>query len=424
MRRTRYALSIGLCLFVLATLGYYYAYASDERLPSLKLETIEGDAKEGAALSLIGSYNGRIDTRFLTVTTEDSQYTRPSTFADRILPKDSSLTVGPDLKAIRKEHPNFMRGKSESMGWYQDKELLVYAVAGPTKPDRRLRLGVELLDERSGKIKRYSVEAENSQSYSSAYVADVQRVGTQLHVLVKMKRNRAVNGEQEGSGLNEVWDYVLDSANGIVIARHNLGEELKAESGADAKLLIGSITEESAVAQSDYALIKVTETRAKQVGDNVQEIQPLGSRLYSYSYRTGERKLLAPFKTTTRGSGFACTLSGNQASILQNGETPGSLAWTLFDVSTGEKKADLAVTAEQLGGTDFGTTIISHGRVYALVHDKISPQGGGGSIAAVLDAATGQVLYRGKAVITDPTHDGDKEWSRLELFNMRLSDER
>lgn len=423
MRRTRYALSVGLCLFVLVTLGYYYAYASDERLPSLKLETIEGDAEEGAALSLLGSYNRSMQTRMLTVTTDGSEYAQRDTLVD-LLPWERPWTPdSPDLKAILKEHPNFMRGKSEPMGWYRDKEMLVYAAADNGGSDGRIRLKVEVLNESSGKTKRYSVAVEDSQSYTYPYTADVQRVGGQLHVLVFMQHTEVADRVRDAIGLNEVWDYVLDLEDGSLLARNNLTEGLKAESGADAELRIAPIAEGSLAAPSEYALIEVTDIKVKQLAHNTQEINNLGTRLYSYSYRTGERKLLVPFKTTTSGSGFFCTLYGNQASISQSGETPGTFAWTLFDVATGEKKADLTVTAKQLGGTSIGTAFIAHGRVYALVYDADSQQGGGGSMAAVLDAATGQVLYRGKAVITDSERDVNKEWSRFELHSLQLRDE-
>lgn len=423
MRRTRYALSVGLCLFVLVTLGYYYAYASDERLPSLKLETIEGDAKEGAALSLFGSYNRSMESKRLSVTTEGSEYDPRDTIAN-LLPWERPWTPdSPDLKAILKEHPNFMRGKSASMGWYRDKEMLVYAAADNGGSDGRIRLKVEVLNESSGKTKRYSVAVEDSQSYTYPYTADVQRVGGQLHVLVFMQHTEVADRVRDAIGLNEVWDYVLDLEDGSLLARNNLTEGLKAESGADAELRIAPIAEGSLAAPSEYALIEVTDIKVKQLAHNTQEIDNLGTRLYSYSYRTGERKLLVPFKTSVRGFDFVCTLYGNQVSVQQDGETPGTFAWTLFDVATGEKKADLTVTAKQLGGTDIGTAFIAHGRVYALVYDADSQQGGGGSIAAVLDAATGQVLYRGKAVIADPTRDGDKERSRLEMFYLQLRDE-
>jgi len=154
MRRTRYALSVGLCLIVLATLGYYYAYASDERLPSFKLETIEGDAKEGAALSLIGSYNRSMESKMLSVTTEGSEYAPRDTIAN-LLPWERPWTPeSPDLEAILKEHPNFMRGKSASRGWYRDEEMLVYAAADTKGSDNRIRLKVEVLNESSGKTKR------------------------------------------------------------------------------------------------------------------------------------------------------------------------------------------------------------------------------------------------------------------------------
>ena len=236
-----------------------------------------------------------------------------------------------------------------------------------------------------------------------------------------MQRTEVADRVRDAIGLNEVWDYVLDLADGTLLSRNKLTEGLKAESAADAELRIAPIAEGSLAAPSEYALLEVSDVKVKQESRNTSVITMLGTRLYSYSYRTGEKKLLASFNPAADGPSSNVGLYGNQASVLSNNVQRST--WTLFDVATGEEKADLTVTAKQLGGTDIGTAFIAHGRVYALVYDADSKQGGGGSIAAVLDAATGQVLYRGKAVIADPTRDGEKEWRQLSLFSLNLRDE-
>lgn len=422
MRGTRYALSIGLCLFVLATLGYYYAYAADERLPSFKLVKMEGDDKEAAALALDGAYNGRKGSKRLTVTADGSEYSRPFTIADNILRARSWESEAPDLKPIRKEHPNFMRGKVGTSGWYRDEDMTVYASADATGEKRHLRLDVELIDERSGKTKRWAPALDDSRSYSFAYAADVQRIGAQIHVLVPLQPVKTENGVETEDGPVQYRDYVLDSADGRLIGRHDLTEGLKAESGAGVRLRIGLIAEADAAAPSEYALIEVAEEKwtPDNGQSNVHTVTTLGERLYSYSYRTGERTLLASFRTNSNGPSFFCSLYGNQAAVLRLGAAPSLAAWTLFDVATGERRAEGTVAARQLGGSVFGSSFIADGRLYALVHTGELLNGDDRPIAAVLDAASGKVLYRGRVVSADPKRDAEQELSKLWLSSLTL----
>lgn len=54
----RYKITGALILLIMASLGTFYAYGAELRLPEYQLQTIEGDLAEASKLTLLGSYVG------------------------------------------------------------------------------------------------------------------------------------------------------------------------------------------------------------------------------------------------------------------------------------------------------------------------------------------------------------------------------
>ncbi len=70
----RYWLSIIIAVLAVSGIGSYYAFARQNYLPEYKLETMQGDPQEGAAVTLSGSYYGDMRSEPLKVNTAGSEY--------------------------------------------------------------------------------------------------------------------------------------------------------------------------------------------------------------------------------------------------------------------------------------------------------------------------------------------------------------
>jgi hypothetical protein len=250
-------------------------------------------------------------------------------------------------------------------------------------------------------------------------VNDVQQVGSQIHALVgQRKLKEAVNQSP-----TEYMDYVLDPANGKLVERKNLGFDLKAATGAALQAV--EVTEDKRIAPSDYAILQVDEITQKQVSANVAaELKYLREKLFSYSYSTGEMKELhSLFEPGDEPYSVSHFLQGNVLTSLRR-KGGSILEWTRTDLASGKQSNAIKVDAKQLGAINIGSSFAADGRIYALLNPGQFQASGQANkdndptMAAVLDASSGKVLYRGKVVSADPKQDATEELKHLRLLNL------
>ncbi|MDG0793725.1 hypothetical protein OMP38_25010 [Cohnella ginsengisoli] len=123
--RFRYVWAGALALFSIVALGVYYGYASDERLPSFHLETVEGDPSFGWEIQLDGSYIGRRGNRSMKVDAEGTRYSDANRVG-RLFIWPFSKTYNASMEALIQAHREFMRGK-EYGTLEQNDDKLIYA---------------------------------------------------------------------------------------------------------------------------------------------------------------------------------------------------------------------------------------------------------------------------------------------------------
>lgn len=124
----RYWLSILMVVLGVSGIATYYSYGRLDFLPDYKLETIQGDAKEGAVIELSGSQYLERRSEALNINFKGSEYYRSNeNMRKNVLSGDSWFYKQPDIKQMIKDHKSFMRGKLNAQGFYRDEEWVVYA---------------------------------------------------------------------------------------------------------------------------------------------------------------------------------------------------------------------------------------------------------------------------------------------------------
>ncbi|WP_256757991.1 hypothetical protein [Cohnella sp. WQ 127256] len=401
----RYLLSVILGVFIVVGIGAYYVNGAMDRLPEYKLSTLEGNPDEAQMVKLSGSYGGRMLWESLTVDTDGSIYRKDrSEFAKSLFNNQSWKFRDSDMKALKKEHRNFMRGKGLMDSFYKDEEWLIYAEGIVHRNNNSMldaNLKIDLLNEKTGNVTQYRVDISDEANYSWIDILDVQRVDDQIHLLVR----------QHVEASSELHDYVVDLKSGQLIRNEMLNHGIR--SGENEELNLFAITNEIRSKPGEFVVLSVRKDRRTKESSNSYRLDSVSEDLFSYSYKTGKLNELLIYKNKNKleDDSNDFTLNGNILSNLRNNTN--AITLSRYDLSLDQKLEGItSLSAQQLGADDIGSLRLSQNRVYVLLRKDSIPQ------LAVLDTATGTVLYKGQATYEGPASNSEEQMKNLRLLNI------
>lgn len=406
----RYALSILLGLFIAAGIGGYYIYNAADRLPAFRLTALEGNADEAARIELSGSYGGRMRSEFLTVGTDGSDYrSRQSLYTQFISGSREWFTREPGIKELTAEHRRFMRGKGSPSGFYRDKEWLIYvkpANLNRNRPDEKEVIHISLLNLASGKTKQLQATVREGRSLLISDPIDVQRIGTELHIVGAQWSNSSFPDRQR----SEYRDYVVDMTSGKLIREIKLNPGFV--STKETEYAINFVTSDKNIDPDDYCIIVVNENKVR-AGKDGNSIESVATHLYSYSYKTGQLTALPESLSKGKPSyRVDYGLTGTQLHSLEY--QPTYIRLMRYNLDTGGTPDEMTITAKQLGADKIQSALLEDDRLYVLLHRSST------AIAAVLNAADGTLLYKGEAVYDGPKAEAAASLADLSLLNLNL----
>lgn len=207
--RFRYVWAGALALFSIVALGVYYGYASDERLPSFHLETVEGDPSFGWEIQLDGSYIGRRGNRSMKVDAEGTRYSDANRVG-RLFIWPFSKTYNASMEALIQAHREFMRGK-EYGTLEQNDDKLIYAEL--VRKEGQATLKLSALNKKTEKSESYSLQVGSWKQREQVYVADMQIEGELAHFLIIRSTSTRSNEEIAP----QLFDYVFELSAGKLV---------------------------------------------------------------------------------------------------------------------------------------------------------------------------------------------------------------
>lgn len=407
-----YGITIALVLLIGASLGSYYAFGSNLHLPEYRLQTIEGDPAEAANLTLLGSYVGGKGSFSFEVSTEGSKR-HESSFWTRWLESDGPLTnqaYSSDFDSLYQQHPDFMRGKLDSYGFYQDQNTLIFAKATDTsQQDGPIAWSVEALDLASGKQTRYS--DEQLEHAISANVVDVQKIGTEVHVLTYIFNNGISN--------SKIIDKVFDSVSGepVRTVQLPLGEPTQ----SDRELSTRLIADSKYTAANSRVLYMVKEQSNMTSDTSDQGPVTYSEHLYVYHYATGEVKeipLAAEADEYQKELSTVHNLEGNTFTTLQVADE--AVTINRYDLLNRQAHPQVTIKADQLGKGRISQAQIANGRIYVLLQTGDFFVNNSMPITAVADAVDGRILYKGTPVLVESNGRPDDQLDDVWLSNLMI----
>lgn len=407
----RYWLSIIIAVLAVSGLGTYYTFGRQNHLPEYKLETIQGDSREGKAVNLSGAYNGDMRSDFLRVNTSGSEY--GGSYAKNIrlglTEAHSWLYRQPDIQQLLIDHKSFMRGKGNKNGFYRDEDWVIYSDVslknkGSKAPIANLQL--TLLDEATDKVSTLKQTYELPKEPSSIHVEDVQLLDEKAYILIK----KFFIGFKSNDIEYEI--VVLDLTSGKLLRNEKL-EKWKSPTD-DINMQVRIILTDKSSAPSETIFFDVSEVKInKKTGDSYSD--KLSEKYYSYSYRTG-------LFTELPDMGWESAADANSVISLQHDYFYfaefglNHITLSRYSLKTKElERAYASVSTEQLGVDEIKSVQISSNRVYLLFNQA------GVAGAAVLDLTNGEVLFIGRtAEIGNEQETADDMKENLHLLNMEI----
>jgi len=417
----RYWLSILIAVLAASGIATYYSYGRLNYLPEYKLETIQGDAKEGAVIELSGSYYFDRRSEFLKINTNGSEYgNSDSNIRINVLNGDSWLYDQPSIQQMIKDHKTFMRGKDEYQGFYRDEEWIIYAEVKTSKKGPEAASAVfqlELLQESSDNVSKLEVTYElpktvnitKSTNYRNEYfnLVDVQRVDEEIHLLVS-----TYDYDNESSGY-EI--FVIDMKSGKLLRNNNfesLGINIISNK-KDVYIQVGYMggTEGEYSVPSEKMLFTVREEKISKEDKEANKVpETLSEKYFAYSYRTG---LMTELTNLSIKNAWT-SLKGDYYYLAEIG--PDYISLSRYHLLTNKfEKAYAKLSAEQLHVDEIKAALIRSNRVYLLT--KQADVAG----ASVLDLSTGKLLYTGRVAETSADKQTPEEMKEnLHLNNLEI----
>jgi len=404
----RYALSLLLALFAIGGVGAYCVYAANDRMPEYRLVAIEGDTALAEGLLLSGNYGGRMHSRFVSVTSDGSSYAperRPLSI-EQLRGWHNWFLRHPGVPELVRDYRGFMRGKANPGGLYRDEEKLVYAEAdalgGPA-----LRLKLEALDLATGRSVKHTTEIPDAEGLAYAFVADVQRMGNEFHLIVRQARllKPTDKPQQESRAIAEIRDYVIDAGSGKVVREVELEPDIdKGEARLEFEIIPTGVAN-----STNYAVMEVATIVSGPKGD-----QTTGRYLYAYDYATGRLNRLPDALTSgSFNQGYMIFMDGNSLYLLVKTKDT-EIRMIHYDIDKSKLSEEIVITAGQLGVDSLANVALQGELVYLLLRKDDATQ------AAVLRALDGKELYRGEVEFTGPASEAAGAMADLQLYQIEI----
>ncbi|NUU63039.1 hypothetical protein [Paenibacillus agri] len=187
----KYMVTAVLLVFAVVTIGTYYAQASQETPPNYKLTMVQGDASLVEGIAVYGNYVSKDSTFGIErayITTNGTDYPDEKSAISQSLNRRPMKT---QLDRWIEEHRQFMRGKTNTSGFYENEEMLAYVNAtvdtkrsNDPSAKRNAKLSISLLNKQKNNTLEITSDINVDHDISDMYVQNVQLVNQQLVAMV------------------------------------------------------------------------------------------------------------------------------------------------------------------------------------------------------------------------------------------------
>ncbi|WP_289355143.1 hypothetical protein [Paenibacillus sp. S-12] len=189
----KYMVNAILAVFAVITIGTYYVQASQETRPNYKLTMVQGDASLVEGIALYGNYMSKdsvfgIESAYIT--TNGTEYTdKKLTISQRF----NRRPVKTQLDKWVDQHRQFMRGKNDLAGFYENQDILAYVnctvdeqQSNNPSAKKNAKLSISVLNKQKDNTQEIRSVIHVDQDVSDIFVQNVQLVDQHLVAMVSL----------------------------------------------------------------------------------------------------------------------------------------------------------------------------------------------------------------------------------------------
>jgi len=182
-----------LVVFAVITIGTYYVQASQETPPNYKLTMVQGDASLVEGIALYGNYMSK-DSVFgierAYITTNGTDYPHENLTISQSL---NRRPVKTQLDKWVDQHRQFMRGKNNLAGFYENQDILAYVnwtvdkqQSNDPSAKKNAELSISVLNKQKDNTQEIRSDINVDHDVSDIFVENVQLVDQQLVAMVSL----------------------------------------------------------------------------------------------------------------------------------------------------------------------------------------------------------------------------------------------
>ncbi|WP_087974438.1 hypothetical protein [Oceanobacillus rekensis] len=280
----RYWKIISITLIIVLTIGTFYirsAMAGND-YPEFVFDKQSGNENEVVNLTLLGDFRVGVQGNPLEISSEETVYANELSFFERL----RGIYMSAELERLQNSYRNFMRGKDNISGIFEDEKRLVYVDTNGNYVRDRPReytFDIEILEKDSKDKLDFTVTIPEKNKYNYVYMEDVQVLDNVMKVTTV---NHSVNGN--GYGSEEIHVYSLDIANQKLVNDEVIQLSPEQSSGQNSYMYL--VQDESDIGLTTYLVFKKEYMEEVEQADGNYYNESIGSELITYHLASGEQR--------------------------------------------------------------------------------------------------------------------------------------
>lgn len=397
----RYLSSIIIAAVMVFSIGTFYIYTavSASPFPNLKIVKESGNEKELKDIVVTGNYNLDRSNGNFNLSLDGTEYLSERSFMEKL------DTVNDQIKALRKQYRNFMRGKTDLYSFFEDKDLLVYAEISPNKVGEETHsFDISTLKKKNKAKSSFSIIIPNNKQYSSIRILDVQRVGNEIKVITENYYYMNSNIEKD-----EIHLYTIDYIKKKVV-KDNTIYTLPSRN-SDIEIQFEQIFNTDFTIPNQYFVFKINKVKYKNMKDGSSEEELLKSELHAFNIETNKMKKIVLPKALKN----AQIESYQNDSIYFTKQIDQQLNVFKLNIENNQLVSERKIPLSLAKDNYFILLKITNEKLYLLTNGSDQNVGE----ISVTDIQSGNPLYRGK-IVKDGIETGEKK-SKIEFYDIEVN---
>ncbi|KJB89019.1 hypothetical protein AZ66_04235 [Paenibacillus sp. E194] len=384
----KYMVNAILVVFAVITIGTYYVQASQKTPPNYKLTMVQGDASLVEGIALYGNYMSK-DSVFgierAYITTNGTDYPHENLTISQSL---NRRPVKTQLDKWVDQHRQFMRGKNNLAGFYENQDILAYVnwtvdkqQSNDPSAKKNAEVSISVLNKQKDNTQEIRSDINVDHDVSDIFVENVQLVDQQLVAIVSL--NHSAKG------------YVSEPQ----IIRVNLATK---EMTNEPLALLGA---KSVAANGDNQIVRLANQNLDHTDQWILSVSKDNhKKAYQVDVKTGQ---ISPL-----------TFQGHEMLLNNIMYAYGQKIYFLQKAASSKKNIGFTVISYDLVSKEYETTLkntnidLSENITYDFKQDYLYIVGHKnfkGNRLYVFNLKSGNLEYEGKAVSTEAANQAEDE---------------